>query len=195
MPSLVAVGLVALFLVLQIAGELMEFFGKAAPSFMKIRKFFAKKSEERRKYRKTVDEATTALKKNNELYTDILSHYNKDSIAKRDAWMHAVDSDREKVRALEELLLKVRSDVLQIRIEAMRNEIISFASRISNDSYLVTREECNRIFRLYSDYEKILADNEMENGEIDINYQIIKDSYDHRMRHGAFLEDKRGYNG
>lgn len=132
------------------------------------------------------------LEKNNALYSDIISHYNKDNIAKRDVWMHDVDESRNRVLLLEKILVKVSRDVLQIRIEAMRNEIISFASKISNEDFLVTHEECHRIFRLYDDYEKILAENDMENGEIDINYQIIKEAYEQRMRKGAFLEDIRG---
>lgn len=63
---------------------------------------------------------------------------------------------------------------------------MSFASRVADDSCIVTREQYHRIFRLYDSYEKILAENNMENGEIDVNYQIVKESYEKRMKTHSF---------
>ena len=105
--------------------------------------------------------------------------------------MHDVDEDRNHIHALEEILFKVRQDVLKLRIESMRSEIISFASRVATGNCLVTREEYRRIFRLYEDYEKILEENGLENGEIDTNYQIIKESYEKYLLNHTFLEDLR----
>lgn len=104
-----------------------------------------------------------------------------------------IHEDRGHIRLLEEILLNVKQEVMKLRIESMRSEIIAFASRVSNDSCLVTREEFNRIFRLYDEYERILDENGMENGEIDINYQIIKKAYERRILDHTFLEDMNHY--
>ena len=42
-----SVFLVGMFLALQVVGELLEFYGKAVPEFVKIRKYFARKKMER----------------------------------------------------------------------------------------------------------------------------------------------------
>lgn len=45
---------------------------------------------------------------------------------------------------------------------------------------------------MYDKYEKFLEDRGLTNGEIDIVYDIIKESYKWRMENHAFIEDKRG---
>ena len=47
LPSTIAIGLVIVFFALQIIGEILEFKGKAVPEFLKVRKYFARKKEER----------------------------------------------------------------------------------------------------------------------------------------------------
>ena len=58
---------------------------------------------------------------------------------------------------------------------------------------MVSREEFNRIFKVYAKYEKFLEEHEMTNGEIDIAYQIIKESYEQHLLNHTFIEDIRGY--
>lgn len=171
----------------------MELFGKVAPGFMKLRKRSIEKREEKQALAKKLDEATLALERNNELFEQFLSKYNDDNIAKRDDWMHHVDEDCSLVHMLEKIILKMQEHLLKLRIESMRSEIISFASKVVDENCMVTREQYRRIFKLYDDYEKLLAENGMENGEIDTNYRIINESYEHRLVSHSFLEDIRGY--
>lgn len=186
MPQWIGAALVILFLVIQVIGELLEFKGKViVPEFMKIRKRFERKRQER----ELIVKVSKQLDENNVLFKEMMSHYSKDNIAKRNVWMHDVDEDRNHIRLLEEILLKLKQEVVKLRIESMRSEIIAFASRVANENCLVTREEFHRIFRLYEDYEKILEENNMENGEIDINYQIIKKAYEKHLLNRTFLED------
>lgn len=136
-----------------------------------------------------ISKVSKQLEENNTLFKDMLAHYSNDNITKRNTWMRDVDEDRGHIRLLEGILLNVKQEVVKLRIESMRSEIIAFASRVSNGNCLVTREEFNRIFRLYDEYERILEENGMENGEIDINYQIIKRAYEKRLLDHTFLED------
>lgn len=140
-------------------------------------------------------EMTAALERCNEVIAKFDAHYDDDNIERRNCWMHDVDEDRSLVHSLEEILRSLRDDVLQMRIEAMRSEIISFASKVADENCLVTREQYRRAFKLYDDYEKLLEENNLENGEIDTNYRIINESYEKRMINHSFLEDLRGYNG
>ena len=54
-PATIAIVLVGLFLILQIIGELCELKGKIVPEFLKIRKYFKRKKQEKEdtKQRKT----------------------------------------------------------------------------------------------------------------------------------------------
>jgi hypothetical protein len=57
----------------------------------------------------------------------------------------------------------------------------------------VTREQFNRIFKQHEEYEDIIKANGIKNGEVDIAYRIISESYETHMRNHSFIEDIRGY--
>lgn len=78
-------------------------------------------------------------------------------------------------------------------IQSSRDRIIDFATKVADEKVPVSREEFNRIFKVYGKYEKFLEDHKMTNGEIDIAYRIIKELYEQHMRNHSFIEDIRGY--
>lgn len=65
-PTWVIVALLFLFLLMQIIGEIMEFFGKVAPNFMKIRKGMKEKRAKEQARDEMVAKCEAALKKNND---------------------------------------------------------------------------------------------------------------------------------
>ncbi len=77
-------------------------------------------------------------------------------------------------------------------VQSSRDRVIDFSYRASNYDILVSREEYHRIFKVYDKYEKFLEEHDMTNGEIDIVYGVIKESYEYRMKHHLFTEDNRG---
>lgn len=196
-PLKIALVLVALFFVMQIIGEFLEFKGKVVPEFLKIRKFFS-----RRKQEKT--ETAETLKQVRQLLNDVNVHYSTDNISKRDSWMQWVN---ERAKVYDDSIVEISktlSDVTQalrdntklteeMFIQSSRDRIIDFATKTSDESTMVSREEFNRIFKVYDKYEKFLEEHEMTNGEIDIAYQIIKESYEQHLRNHTFIEDIRGY--
>ena len=139
------------------------------------------------------------------LLGEVNAHYSEDNISKRNAWMEWVN-EREKI--YDESIVEISknlSDVTQalkdntklteeMFIQSSRDRIIDFATKVANENAPVSREEFNRIFKVYDKYEKYLEDHKMTNGEIDIAYRIIKDSYEKHMRSHSFIEDVRGYN-
>ena len=193
MPVKVVAVIAAFFLCMQIIGELLELKGKVVPEVMKIRKYFARKKQEREAFAKAI----AAIEKFEKILAEFNLHYSTDNIKLRDGWMQGVNKSLEETdkhfQMLDKKLDKNNRDTLSLLIDSKRNTIISFASRVINENSPVTREEYNRIFKLYQEYEEIIEANEMTNGEVDIAYRIIKESYEKHMRSHTFIEDIRGY--
>ncbi len=196
-PLKIALVLVVIFFAMQAIGEFLEFKGKVVPEFFKIRKWLTRRKREK-------VEATQTLKDVQVLLNDVNSHYSADNIAKRNNWMTWVN-DRaevydESIKQLKDALAEVIQALKdntklteEMFIQSSRDRIIDFATKTSNENVMVSREEFNRIFKVYAKYEKYLDEHKMTNGEVDINYQIIKESYEQRLRDHAFTEDIRGY--
>ncbi len=196
-PTKIALVIVVSFFVMQIIGEFLEFKGKVVPEFLKIRKWFTRRKREKA-------EATQTLKDVQTLLNDVNGHYSSDNIAKRDGWMKWVN-DRaevydESIKQLREEFAEVMQTLKdntklteEMFVQSSRDRIIDFAAKAINEDAVVSREEFNRIFKVYAKYEKFLEEHDMTNGEIDIAYQIIKESYEQHMRNHTFIEDKRGY--
>lgn len=209
-PTTIAIGIVLLFFIIQIIGEILEFKGKVVPEFLKIRKYFKRKSKERQ----ALSQMTVLLDEHNQmaqtladvnrLLNDIDRHYSKDNIAMRDGWMKEVNehiSESERLRKEQDILMrelnekldKNNADTLSLLIDNKRDTIIEFASKVIDESYPVTKEQFNRIFKIYKEYEEIIEENELSNGEVDIAYRIIEESYANHMKNHTFIENVRGY--
>lgn len=207
-PTKTAIVLVGVFLALQIIGELLEFKGKVVPEYLKIRKYFARRRTEKKEMAQTLKEVKQLLGDAKQLLEDVNAHYSADNIAKRDSWMQWVN-DRAKV--YDDSIIevgKISKNLIGVTnalncctkmseemfVENSRDRIIDFAAKAGNKNSMVTREEFNRIFKTYRNYEKFLGDHNMTNGEVDIAYRIIKESYEDHMKNHTFVEDIRGYN-
>lgn len=196
-PLQIALILAAIFFVIQVIGEFLEFKGKVVPECLKIRKYFARRKKEKA-------ETAQTLKEVKQLLNEVNGHYSADNIAMRNEWMQGVD---ERLKAYDDSIVEISknlSDVTQalkdntklteeMFIQSSRDRIIDFATKTSNENVMVSREEFNRIFKVYAKYEKFLEEHEMTNGEIDIAYQIIKESYEQHLLNHIFIEDIRGY--
>lgn len=196
-PVKIGLIIIGCFLVMQIIGEFLEFKGKVVPEFLKIRKFFSRRKAEKK-------ETAETLKEVKKLLGEVNAHYSSDNITKRNNWMTWIN-DRAAVydKSIIEIS-KNLSDVTQalkdntelteeMFVQSSRDRIIDFATKVADEKIPVSREEFNRIFKVYTNYEKFLEEHNMTNGEIDIAYRIIKESYEQHMRNHTFIEDVRGY--
>lgn len=192
-PAKAAIVIVGLFLVMQAIGELLEFKGKIVPEFLKIRKYFIRKKQERA----MLAELPPALSDVKKTLDEINKHYSDDNIQMRNQWMRSVNDHLEQndscIKALADKLDKNNEDTLALLIDSKRNTIINFASLVIDETKPVTREQFNRIFKLYTEYETMIKANGLTNGEVDIAYRIIRESYENHMRGHSFVEDVRGY--
>lgn len=198
LPASIGACIVGVLLVMQLIGSILDFKGKTVPAIMNIRKHFKKKKQEK-------IEAVETLKAVKSLLNDVNAHYSADNIAKRDSWMkwvndRAVTYDAfikeisDKFVGVAEALKDNTKMTEEMFIQSSRDRIIDFATKVGDKDAMVSREEFNRIFKVYDKYEKFLEEHKLTNGEIDINYQIIKEAYEERLRNHAFIEDIRGYN-
>lgn len=197
MPAKAAVALVAAFLIMQIVGEVLEFKGKVVPEFLKVRKCFSRRKAEK-------EETAQTLKEVKKLLTEVNGHYSEDNITKRNSWMQWVNDraavyDKSIVEISEKLAdvtaaLKDNTSLTEeMFVQSSRDRIIDFATKAGHTDAVVSREEFNRIFKVYDKYEKFLEERNLTNGEIDVAYRIIKDSYEQHMLNHTFVEDTRGY--
>lgn len=193
-PTKVALSIVALFLITQVVGELMEVQGKVVPEFVKIRKYFSRKKQEREILRQVPE----TLREVQQSLNEFKSHYDTDNIRMRDNWIKSVNESLKEndkwIKEFDKKLDKNNADTLSLLIENKRNTVIAFASKVVDENSSVTREEFTRVFKLYKEYEDIIKDNNLTNGEIDIAYHIIMDAYEIHMKNHSFVEDVRGYN-
>ena len=186
--------LLGVWIILNIIGEICEKKNKIVPEFMKIVSHLKKKKAEKQEIHQFI--------KDMKVFTDdIKIHYSPEALKKRDEWMDWVnhrankyDSAVDELKALKEDIAKNNVLTLDLYININRHRIIDFASRVSNDNTVISKEEFNRIFKVYQDYEAVLEQHHMTNGEVDIAYRVIVEAYEDRLRDHTFLEDIRGYN-
>lgn len=79
---------------------------------------------------------------------------------------------------------KLTSMFLDHEISSMRGEILNFCAALSNGRKY-NRESFDNIFRVYTRYEQILKDNEMENGLVEESIGYIREVYHNGLKDGS----------
>lgn len=197
-PAKIALIIIGVFFVIQIIGEILEFKGKVVPEIVKVRKYFKRKKLEKQETARRLEEMYELNKEVKMLLSDVNAHYSEDNIAKRDSWMQWVN-DRAVtydtfIKEMGEKFADVVKVLEEIFVQNSRDRIIDFATKVSDEKSVVSREEFNRIFKVHKKYEDFLEERNLTNGEVDIAHRIITDSYEGHMRNHTFVEDVRGYN-
>ena len=193
LPAKAGIAIIALYAMLQLLGEILEIKGKTVPEIMKVRKYFARKKQERETLAETRETLTAVRKK----LEEIDAHYSSDNITQRNAWITGVNKSLETLDSwradMEKKLDDNNAITLDILVENLRGSVIGFASYVIDEKNMVTHEQFNRIFKIYAKYEAVLKANKMTNGEADTAMRIIREAYDDHLRNHTFLEDLRGY--
>ena len=164
------------------------------------------KREKEKHQEEMIARCEAALEKNNALFEDFTKLYSSDNMRKRKDWTDCVNHDRndyhehkeENRRQFAEIkdeLARNSEITLAMFIETKRNAIISFASKVADSNAIVTHEQFRRVFKIYDEYEAIIEEHGLTNGEVDVSIRIIREAYAERLKKHAFVEDARGYNG
>lgn len=190
-PLSTIVVVVAVLFTINIIGELLEFKGKAVPEFIKFRKYFARKKTEREtlgRMPEMMDEVKTLL-------DDVNQHYSSDNIKMRDSWINTVntklDENETVIKEINMKLDKNSEDIVDLLVDNKRETIIAFAEKVADDNFPATREQFTRIDRIYQEYERIIEQRNLKNGEIEIAHKIIEEAYQVRLKNHTFIEDVR----
>lgn len=193
LPASIAMFLVVIFFIMQLIGEALTLKGKVVPEFMHLKNYFAR----RKKEQETIAEMTRTIKGMNEFLNEVKHRYSDDNIALRDEWMRVVEKrgldNEEHIENINKKLDKLEEYTISLIIDNKRNTIIDFASRVANSNSYFTREQFNRVFKIYHEYENIIEEQGLTNGEVDVAYRIIEEAYMDCMRNDTFIEDLRGY--
>lgn len=185
-PAAIAIGLVGLFIALQIIGEIVEVGGKAVPEFLKIRKYFKRKRKEKEENQQMIKDCRALLSEFN-------SHYDEDNITKRDKWMNKVDNSvknndqfmqildnkLDKIlsdnASLKSQLEQVKSNVLENEADRLRSELFDCGNRCRRNIRLHP-EEMEHIRVVYTKYSDVLH----QNGTGETEFNFITDYYNHQ---------------
>lgn len=196
-PVKVGLVIIGCFLVMQIIGEFLEFKGKVVPEFLKVRKFFSRRKQEK-------NETAQTLKEVKQLLSEVNAHYSEDNITKRNSWMNWVN---ERAVVYDKSIVDITKNLADVTqalkdntklteemfIQSSRDRIIAFSTKVADENALVSMEEFNRIFKVYDDYENYLSDHNLTNGEVEIAHRIIEEAYELRLKTRSFTEYIRGY--
>ena len=106
--------------------------------------------------------------------TDLEEHHKKD-----------VSESIKHDEKIEKNLEVLTSMVLDKAIDDYRYEILDFCSALSNGRKY-NRESFNHIFSVYEKYEKILKENNMENGLVEESIKFIREKYNGKLKNCEF---------
>ena len=70
-------------------------------------------------------------------------------------------------------------------IDDMRWEINNFAIRVS-EGKPCNKDSFQHCIHIYEKYEKILEENSLENGEVEISMELINEAYKQKLKNGDF---------
>lgn len=124
-----------------------------------------------KKYRKQIEDNNIKLNE----YLDTQNDINKGTT-------EALNSIISKLEVLSD-------DVIDLKIEEMRQKILDFASAL-NDGRIYTREQYNFVRKLYDSYEKFIVRTGKTNDEVEISMEIINSCYTYCVKHHCFVEDR-----
>lgn len=196
-PTIVISILIGIFLVMQVTGEIIEWCGKTAPAWLKLRKLLTKRKQRIEKLESLLEQSTEALNQINQ-------HYNPQAIAQRNDWMNQVNRDLDwmhqradvydaSIDRLTDCLDRNTLMTEDMYVEDARDRIINFSNLVANTKYIVSKEQFKRIYRVYDEYEAFLDRKGRTNGEVDRCKKTIDKAYAYRQEHRSFAEDQNKF--
>ena len=185
--------LMMIFGLMQGIGEFLEFKGQVVPEIMKVRKFFKRRKDEKEAYR----EVPKLLTETKTLLEDVRQHYNVDNITKRDKWMEWVNSKAQvyddSISEIKDVMSKNNKITLDLLIDSKRNYLLDFTSKAADITYPLSKEQYQRFFNIHKEYEDIIEENGLVNGQVDVAYDVVTKSFEERLAKHAFIEDSHEF--
>ena len=100
---------------------------------------------------------------------------------------HEKDIERSDYRdeIISNKIEKLTQIFIDKEIDDMRWEINNFAIRVS-EGKPCNKDSFKHCIHIYEKYEKILEENNLENGEVKISMELINEAYKQKLRNGDF---------
>lgn len=93
--------------------------------------------------------------------------------------MESIQQDR----IINDKLKQLTDMFIDKEIDDMRWEINNFATKVS-EGKPCNKDSYKHCIQIYEKYEKLLKENGLENGEVEISMEIIHDSYKQKLKEG-----------
>lgn len=158
--------IVGLFIILSSIIAIYEIIGKFSKIIGKPVKWVREKENDHNLLVKTVKEVQTLQKEHEESVKQSIRH---DEMIRDD-------------------LKKLTDIFVDKQINDYRWEIINFSNKVANNEHC-NKDSFKHCFATYEKYEKLLEENNMENGEVKISMEIINEDYKKKLKNGWNYKD------
>lgn len=101
------------------------------------------------------------------------------TLEKHDNWQY------KEITKMSKGIENIESELLDNNLERKRKYILDFCSSLSNGQKQ-NKEAFNNVFKTYKNYEKLLSDHNMENGQAEESMKFISEKYQECLRNGNF---------
>lgn len=101
------------------------------------------------------------------------------TLEKHDNWQY------KEITKMSKGIENIECELLDNNLERKRKYILDFCSSLSNGQKQ-NREAFNNVFKTYKNYEKLLSDHHMENGQAEESIKFISEKYQECLRNGNF---------
>lgn len=99
------------------------------------------------------------------------------TLEKHDNWQY------KEITKMSKGIENIESELLDNNLERKRKYILDFCSSLSNGQKQ-NKEAFNNVFKTYKNYEKLLSDHNMENGQAEESMKFISEKYQEFLRNG-----------
>ena len=101
------------------------------------------------------------------------------TLEKHDNWQY------KEITKMSKGIENIEFELLDNNLERKRKYILDFCSSLSNGQKQ-NKEAFNNVFKTYKNYEKLLSDHNMENGQAEESMKFISEKYQEYLRNDNF---------
>lgn len=98
------------------------------------------------------------------------------TLEKHDKWQY------EEITKISQGIKEIKEQLLEEKIEKKRKTILDFCSSLSHSN--PNKEAFDFVFKTHEKYEKILEENNLENGQVTASMEVIEEGYKEKMKNG-----------
>ena len=118
------------------------------------------------------------------MYDTKLDSFHQQSIQIRGELADDIISVKESQNEIKSSLLDLKNIMIDDKVDTIRWEILAFASKVIYGEQNHNKEQYDHVLDIYEKYEKILEENGLENGRVDMSMSFVKKKYAELMENG-----------